>query len=233
MAARKKDGSSRSYTISLDHRKARGSGHERLPEILTAARALFAELGVENVTTRAIAARVGISQAALFAYYRNKDEIFIQVMHDAFAELARTLEDVDRQAVGTVDWLRRMIAGYVAFGLAHPDEYRLAFMVIKTQPRSGPAPEPTGRVAAIALPLFQQLERKVAAAIDEGVVRRDLGSSELTTQALWAAIHGLTAILIARPSPHFPWAELPDLIRAHTDLLLNGMLGAMSLEKQG
>ena len=220
----------RTYTISLAHRKARGSGHERLPEILAAARTLFAELGVENVTTKQIAARVGISQAALFGYYRNKDEIFARLMQDAFADLAATLDEIDREAADAVDWLRRLVDGYVAFGLARPDEYRLALMVIKRRPRSDEATVPSGNVLAIAHPLFQRLERKIAEAMAGGLLRQDLGAPALVAQALWASIHGLTALLVARPRPHFPWDDLRALIIAQTEMLLRGML---SQERQG
>ena len=54
----------------MENRKARGSGHERREEILRAARELFLEHGVEGVSTRQIAARVGISQTALYVYLR-------------------------------------------------------------------------------------------------------------------------------------------------------------------
>ena len=117
----------KTYTISLANRKARGSGHERKGEILAAARSLFVEHGFENVSTRKIAERVGISQTALFAYFKTKDDIFGQLIRDAFGELAHALAEVDQQATDERDWLRRCIAGYIAFGLNHPDAYRLAF----------------------------------------------------------------------------------------------------------
>src|SRR3546814_13542846 len=43
-------------------RKPRGQGHERVEEILAAAKALYAEGGYEFTTTRRIAERVGVSQ---------------------------------------------------------------------------------------------------------------------------------------------------------------------------
>ena len=46
----------------------------------------------------------------------------------------------------------------------------------------------------------------------------------LVAQVLWASIHGLVAILIARPRPHFPWEDLDTLVRAQTEMLLSGLL---------
>src|SRR5579859_5270420 len=98
MPSKKTPALARTYTISLENRKARGSGHERLGEILAAARALFLEHGAENVSTRKIAERVGISQTALFAYYKTKDDILAQLVRDAFQELDRAIAEVDRTA---------------------------------------------------------------------------------------------------------------------------------------
>lgn len=222
----KSSGRRRTYRISLAHRKARGSGHERLTEIMAAARQLFVERGLENVTTREIAARVGISQTALFTYYKTKDEIHDRLMVDAFGELARSLASVGEDAPTLGDWLRRVIAAYVRFGLTYPDEYRLAFMLIKTPKQAdGQAPgEEPGAVQRIAFPLFLAVEEKIANAMRDGVVRRDLGSATLIAQALWASMHGLTSLMIARPRPHFPWEDQDRLIAAQTDILINGIL---------
>ena len=216
----------RSYTVSLANRKARGAGHERLAEILAAAKTLFLEQGFENVSTRRIAERVGISQTALFTYYKTKDEIFGRLISSAFEELAKAMEEVDRLAEDPRDWLRRCIAGYVAFGLKHPDEYRLAFMVVKPyrRPYNADPAEPVGEGSRVGLPIFQQLERHVADAMAQSIVRRDLGTPLAVTQALWASMHGLVAILIARGTPHFPWESLDTLVAVQTEMLLGGLL---------
>ena len=81
--------------ISLDHRKARGAGCERPAEILKAARELFLTQGVENVTTRQIAARVGISQTALYVYFSSKEEMLDSLAEEAWRGLADALAAAD------------------------------------------------------------------------------------------------------------------------------------------
>jgi AcrR family transcriptional regulator len=225
MPRKKTAAPNRTYTISLANRKARGSGHERLREILTAARELFLKDGFENVSTRKIAERVGISQAALFAYYKTKDDIFAQLIRDAFGELDHAMNEVDRTAADLRDWLRRGIAGYIAFGLGHPDAYRLAFMVIKAyrKPYNAEQPEPPGEGTRVGVPVFLRLVEKVGEAIKAGVIRNDLGSPMLVAQSLWVSMHGLVAALIARPRPHFPWEDVNALIHVQTVILLDGM----------
>lgn len=215
------------YTISLAHRKARGSGHERLGEILTAARELFLEHGFENVSTRKIAERVGISQTALFTYYKTKDDILNKLIRNAFDELDGAIEEVDRIATDHRDWLRRLLARYVAFGLSRPDEYRLAFMVLKAYRRPynvEQAEQSSSEGTRVAVLMFLRLVEKVNEAIEARVIRNDLGSPMLVAQALWASVHGLVAALIARPRPDFPWEDLDALIQVQTNMLLDGLL---------
>jgi AcrR family transcriptional regulator len=216
----------RTYTISLANRKARGSGHERLGEILAAARGLFLEHGFENVSTRKIAQQVGISQTALFAYYKTKDDILSALIREAFDELDSAIAEVDQLAKAPQDWLQRGITGYIAFGLSHPDEYRLAFMVIKAyrKPYNAEPTQEPGEGTRVGVPIFLRLVEKVAEAMQTGIVRSDLGSPMLVAQALWASMHGLVAALIARPQPHFPWEGVDDLIRVQTSILLDGLL---------
>jgi AcrR family transcriptional regulator len=216
----------RTYTISLANRKARGAGHERLGEILAAARELFLEHGFENVSTRKIAERVGISQTALFAYYKTKDDILSRLIKDAFEELDRVIAEVDQAAIDHRDWLQRGITAYIAFGLSHPDEYRLAFMVIKAyrRPYNVDQQAQPGEGTRVGVPIFLRLVGKVDEAIKDGVIRADLGSPMLVAQALWTSMHGLVAALIARPRPHFPWEDVNALILVQTKILLKGLL---------
>ncbi|THD44517.1 MAG: TetR/AcrR family transcriptional regulator, partial [Bradyrhizobium sp.] len=96
----------KSYVISLENRKRRGFGHQRLDEILTAARALFLEHGAENVTTRQIAARVGISQTALYVYFKSKEEMLDRLVADALAKLGAAIEAVSAGNEDPYEFLR-------------------------------------------------------------------------------------------------------------------------------
>src|SRR3546814_20801897 len=80
-------------------RKPRGQGHERVEEILAAAKALYAEGGYEFTTTRRIAGRVGVSQTALYTHFPDKDAILMAVCARAFDDLAARLE-IEARRVG-------------------------------------------------------------------------------------------------------------------------------------
>ncbi len=211
---------SRFYVVSLDNRKARGSGHERVGEILEAARELFLQHGVESVSTRQIAARVGISQTALYVYFKNKGEMLDQLTEGAFRKLGEAMQDVSKRNSDPVEFLRAWIPEYVRFGLKHPDEYRLTFLL-----RDGRHPGllPQEQRQTEGLTVFSNFRERLAAAQASGALRSPTASPEALAQSLWAAMHGLVALLLAFSD--FDWVKLDALVRVHTDLLLEGLVG--------
>ncbi len=61
-------------------------GDTRRALILEAALELFSSSGYEGVTTRAIAARAGITESALFRYFRTKQELYTAVRKEGQPE---------------------------------------------------------------------------------------------------------------------------------------------------
>jgi AcrR family transcriptional regulator len=202
-------------------RKPRGLGHERRGEILAAARRLFLKEGYENFTTRKLAAHVGLSQTGLYVYFKSKDEILTAVCQATFDALAERLRTVAQEASASPQFLRRIIEGYIAFGLAHPDEYQLTFMAGRSAPKFTLRKNP-------ALPIEQQgigmqaflLLRDCVAAMIAGGTLKD-GDVTLIAQTIWAAVHGLASLMIARPG--YLLSDRQALIDSTVDALFTGL----------
>ncbi|WP_428392811.1 TetR/AcrR family transcriptional regulator [Lichenicoccus sp.] len=209
----------RSYVISLDNRKARGSGHERPQEILAAARELFLEHGVERVSTRQIASRVGMSQTALYVYFKSKEEMLDALVDAAFAKLGAAFRRLGKPA-DPVAILRLAIAGYIRFGLNNPDEYRIAFLL--RDGRRAAAQASGKRQYTTGMQVFGMLEAMVSECAALGAIRPAGEDAKGTAQVLWAAVHGLVALMLAYPD--FGWEATDRLIALHTDMLLDGLL---------
>jgi AcrR family transcriptional regulator len=198
-------------------RKPKGQGSERRQEILDAALVLFTQRGVLGVTTRDIAAAVGLSQPAIYAHFRNRDEITAEVCEQAFRQLKGRIEALPADEVASRYGFFRMCRTYIDFGLEQPDAYRIAFMLEKAQPQS----EPTdARILAAGIDVYEEFRDWVAQLVAAGLTRP--GEISLLTQALWAGLHGLTSLLIARPL--FPWVNPETLITRHLEILADGIL---------
>lgn len=200
-------------------RKAKGQGGERREEILDAALSLFTRDGLHAVSTRQIAEAAGISQPALYAYFATKDDLIADLCVRAFATLSA------RMAAAKADWtpsqacFDKAMRVYIDFGLENPDAYRVAFMIEKSHDGTFLA-RTGGRAMQAGVEAFGAFLGMVADLQAHGLTLDE--DPERLTQTLWAALHGLVSLLVARPE--FPWVERESLIAAHIAMLRRGAL---------
>jgi AcrR family transcriptional regulator len=204
-------------------RPARRRGlEERRREVVAAARGLVLREGFEALTMRRVARLAGVSSSALYLYFADRlslmaavaDELF-QGLLAAFREAAAgAAEDPDPRAR-----LRALMSAYVRWGLAHPHEYRVIFMT----PIAGVAGHRPGAADGPAAPsgqaTFALLEAEVARLVARGVLRP--AAPQVVAEAIWAAGHGLVALLITKPE--FPWSPREELLRTLGETLLRGL----------
>lgn len=199
--------------------KPKGGGAERREEVLAAAMGLFAKVSVHEVTTRQIAALVGISQPTLYAYFPSKEAIAEELCARAFSVLERELQATLESATAATR-LERLTRAYLRFARENPDAYRVAFMIEHKQSRVDEIP--AGRPARLGMSSFDILRRAV---IDRAGPGFSPGKAEALAQSLWANMHGLASLLIARP--HFPWVAEARLVDTHVAGVLAAMKTAM------
>jgi AcrR family transcriptional regulator len=182
------------------------SGHSggRREQILMIAMDLIGSHGIGQVTTRQIASAVGISQPSLYAHFSGLDEITVELCCRAFDLLhSRTSSATD----GIEDHRARLKAigrEYIRFGLEHSAAYRVAFMI-----------EPMPRTEAQQERVKQAGHRAFSVLLDacRAAVGNDDASTHALAQSMWASVHGLVALLLARQD--FPWADRDLLIETH------------------
>jgi AcrR family transcriptional regulator len=202
-------------------RKPRGLGHERHGEILAAAKQLFLKEGYETFTTRGLAARVGLSQAGLYVYFKSKEEILDAVCRTTFEGLVQRFRAVTAASNESPSLIGRLVEAYVEFGLEHPEEYQLTFM-------AGHSALKFTRRKDLARPFEQQgigvqsfllFRDQVARMIETGKLKT--GDVTLVTQIIWATAHGLVSLMIARPG--YLLSERRALVGAAIDALMMGL----------
>jgi len=203
-------------------RKARGLGHERPDEILAAAKEMFLAEGYERVTTRALAARVGLSQTGLYVYFKTKEEILDALCQRTYAETLKDLQRIEAEIPDDLERFRAMARTIIDSGLRGPKEYQIIYMTPRRLlhgPKDARGPrEQMSR--GIQIVLWQQdlVGRLIAA----GVFRK--ADPVVASQVALATIHGLISRMVAWPD--FPWADRKTLIESHIETLILGLKGA-------
>src|SRR3954467_14160176 len=122
---------SRAVTKRTGRRPGATDTRER---IAVAARSLFADLGYDRTTFRAIAAAAGVDPALVVHFYGSKDELFRQVMAlpPALAEALPQLAEGGRETIGRrlaelivgvleTPASRTVVLGRIRCASSHPD----------------------------------------------------------------------------------------------------------------
>ena len=184
---------------------------ETRSEILIAAREIFVRNGFEGFSMRTLARSVGCSPAAIYLHFTSKEDLFEILVEESFVHLYDALAVLLKErGKDPVRQLKRGLRLYVEWGLKHPSEYQIAFVVRNPTKK----PYRTHRAFDVARALVK---------LCLGNSKTAGGELELRTQALWAATHGITSLLTQRPS--FPWVSKQRLIDHVIDTAVQGALG--------
>jgi AcrR family transcriptional regulator len=114
------------FNMAISDRKEREK-EELRGIILSAAKSLFLEKGVEKTSIRNIADRIEYSPGIIYHYFRDKNEIFHAIHQGGFLQLMEKM-----QVLGSVrnpmERLKAMGSIYIRFALENPDMYDLMFI---------------------------------------------------------------------------------------------------------
>src|SRR5271154_5377596 len=95
--------------------------------LIAAARGLLEKEGIEALSLRAVARAVGVSPAAPYHHFADKDALLAAVAAQGFRELTAAMKKrMTRETEPTKRFLGTG-AGYVAFAAANPALFRLMF----------------------------------------------------------------------------------------------------------
>ena len=154
--------------------------------ILTAAQAIHTQSGVEGLSMRRIAARLGVSAPALYHHFRDRDAILEAVSDDGFDRLVARLRRLSTARPPRQQCLDILVV-YREFALEEPHAFAIMFVARRPRARQFPDDFAARRSAAFSL-----LADRVTAAMSAGDLREDDANEVALT--LWAHAHGLVQL---------------------------------------
>jgi AcrR family transcriptional regulator len=165
-------------------------------KILDTAREILATEGPGALTMRRLAHRIEYTPGALYAHFADKDALLRELCRCDFYEFAGQLQG----ALATedpMDRLRSLARHYARFGLEHPQQYRIMFMMDPV-PELSKLKEDRGDPARDGYAL---LEFAIAYAVERGCFPQWKDEQQLLAQTLWCGMHGVIAIEIVKGNP--------------------------------
>ena len=177
--------------------------------------------GPDGVVLREVARRTGVSHNAAYRHFADRDELLAEIASLAAAQLEQAMQ---RRLDGVRETdpaqrararLRETGRAYVEFALSEPGLFTVAFCPIETDdPSSMPD-------AAPYLLLGQVLDELVEAGAVSPAGR------EGADVACWAAVHGLSVLLLDGPLRGLPPADREAVLEKLLVTIEQGLTGSM------
>ena len=179
-------------------------------KILSQAIDTIYEEGVERITMRALAQRLGYSPATIYLYFENKQDLITAIAVHGFG----LLEEQTKPALeleDPVEAVRVSTRRYLDFGLENGSLYRLMFREFSPTSYSEDGLRRIDEIWALYRKIFQS-------GMEAGVFRN--ANPDIEIAMLWSACHGFVELALSqrmppRPAPDAaPLAGLRDAVVA-------------------
>jgi AcrR family transcriptional regulator len=173
---------------------------EMRQQILVAARSLFLTQGFEKTSIRNIADAIEYSPGTIYLYFKDKNELFLELHREAFMLLMQELYEVSKDP----DPFERLVdlgAHYFKFAFENPELYDLMFVMVAPMEALECKEEvwEDGRTA------FGFLNKIVADCQAKGYfVDQEMEDVSL---GIWSFVHGLSTLYSKNRMQIFPEEE--------------------------
>ncbi|MBN3766890.1 TetR/AcrR family transcriptional regulator [Burkholderia sp. Ac-20365] len=196
--------------MGIAERKTRQK-QELRGRILDAARRIVMREGFGALSMRKIADAIEYSPATLYLHFESRDAIARALCAEGYAQLLASFEPLISIA-DPAERLKAIGRAYVAFGVAHPETYRLIFM--EDPSYTGAAlvgGDQTENAEAADDKAFRLMVESIDTLKAEGRLS-GAPDSLVCAEAFWATMHGIVALHLT--CPVFPRAPLDAVVDA-------------------
>jgi AcrR family transcriptional regulator len=142
--------------------------------------------GVERLTLRAVADRLGVSRTALYRHFADKSSLLAAVAGEGFRTLRTVLLAAWHDTGQGLDGLDAMGVAYVRFAVSHPSHYRVMFGGFVDAEIKDP------EFIEEATTAFDVLVDALIALQQAGLVRAD--EPRQLAHFVWATVHGVALL---------------------------------------
>ena len=157
--------------------------------LIDAALELVVEKDVSSVSLREVARKAGVSHAAPYRHFEDKEALLAAVAQEGLEMFNYSLQEANQHITNPLEKLEVGCTAYVRYAIAHPSYYRIMFgaggvNVEKKYPS----------LANSIQQSWMQFVNIIAQGQSLGLIRP--GDPEQLAQGVWALTHGLAMLVL-------------------------------------
>ena len=175
--------------------------------LISAGVEILAREGVGGLSLRKVAKQAGVSHAAPYAHFADKQALIAAISTEGFKQLYSQIEAVKQTYQANPETLLIEVAwAYVQFALNEPDRFKLMFSSVPEKEKDYPDFVETSQKD------FRQLVEIVEICQQAEIVKK--GASDLIALSLWGTVHGFVSLLLEGQISHtvLEKASLKDIL---------------------
>jgi AcrR family transcriptional regulator len=163
--------------------------------LIKAGTEILASKGLGGLSLRQVAKQAGVSHAAPYAHFKDKQALIAAISTEGFKQLYSQIESVKKTHQAEPESLLIETAwSYVQFALNEPDRFKLMFSSMLEKEKEYPD------FVEISQDNFQQLVEIVKLCQQANILKG--GDSDLIALSVWGTVHGFVSLLLEGQISH-------------------------------
>ncbi len=169
-------------------------------DILTTALKLMCDDGFDALSMRKLAARLKMTAANIYNYYKNKDDLYLAIQTRGFQMLVDRFEGIYNSDQPTRGKLYAMMHDYLKFGVEYPDYYEIMFSrnTPKYADYKGTPMEPTAFIEKQTALKVSEITTMTIMELYEGNDAISERDALYRTIVVWSTLHGVVNLFNSR-----------------------------------
>jgi AcrR family transcriptional regulator len=159
--------------------------------LLNAANVLLKETGIEGLSLRKLADKVGVSRTAPYHHFKDKNQLLCAIAEQGFVQWQQDAANIFNQTgLSPKDKYRQFFHGYISYAADNPELYDLMFGRTIWKQNSA-----TNELRNAAYPSFNHQVEMTKKWQSQGLMPKDENTLRLS-QVTWGTMHGIARLLI-------------------------------------
>ena len=152
---------------------------------------MVTEAGIEGLSLRKLAERIGVSRTAAYHHFTDKNDLLCAIAEQGFSQWHQRVNEIfSEKELSNEEKYRHFVYAYIGFATSNPSLYELMFgRVIWKENNS------TEALKKIAYATFNYQVEMTKLWQEQGIIIREENSLRLA-QVTWATLHGIARLVI-------------------------------------